>query len=89
MSFLLDNCLFGRLTPEIINRCQPYSCIKDSDIDSFFHKNTKDNFVDYSSEMMAYSHCFYTNEKIPRMVCAFSLSNSALRTDILPMSSQS
>ena len=83
MGYLLDNCLFERLTPELIDRCQPYTCTKDLDIDSFFHKDTKDNFVDYSTEMMGYSHCFYTNEKIPRMVCAFSLSNSTLRTATL------
>ncbi|MCQ2143707.1 MAG: N-acetyltransferase [Bacteroidales bacterium] len=33
--------------------------------------------------MMGYTHCFYTEEESPRMVCAFSLSNSALRTDTL------
>lgn len=80
----MDNCHFDRLTSEIIDQCQPYHCSKDSDIDSFFHKGTKDNFSDYRSEMMGYTHCFYTEEKSPRMVCAFSLSNSALRTDTLP-----
>lgn len=36
MGFLLDNCHFDRLTSEIINQCQPYTCSKDSGIDSFF-----------------------------------------------------
>lgn len=84
MGYLLDNCLFERLTPELIDRCQSYTCSKDPDIDSFFHKDTKNNFEDYALEKMGYSHCFCTNENTPRMVCAFSLSNSALRTDILP-----
>ena len=86
MSYLLDNCLFERLTPEIIDRCQPYKCSKDPDIDSFFHKDSKDNFEDYTLEMMGYSHCFYTNENIPKMVCAFSLANTTLRTDTLSKS---
>ena len=38
--------------------------------------------------MMGTPHCFFTDEKDnttqPEMVCAFSLSNSSLRTDILP-----
>ena len=38
--------------------------------------------------MMGTTHCFFTDEKDnttqPKMVCAFSLSNSSLRTDILP-----
>lgn len=36
MGYLLDNCLFDRLSSDIINQCQPYSCEKDADIDSFF-----------------------------------------------------
>lgn len=95
MGYLNQNCLFGRLTPEIIDQCQPYACSKDADIDSFFHNGTKDNYEDYRNEMMAYSHCFYTDveqynkehpkEHVrPEMVCAFSLSNTALRTAPLP-----
>ena len=36
--------------------------------------------------MMGYSHCFYTSENSPRMVCAFSLANTTLRTDTLSKS---
>ena len=88
MGYLLDNCRFGRLTSEIINQCQPYTCSKNADIDSFFHDHTPDNYRDYRLEMMGTTHCFFTDEKDnttqPKMVCAFSLSNSSLRTDILP-----
>ena len=88
MGYLLDNCRFGRLTSEIINQCQPYTCSKNADIDSFFHDHTYDNYRDYRLEMMGTTHCFFTDEKDnttqPKMVCAFSLSNSSLRTDILP-----
>ena len=35
-----DYCCFGRLTSEIINQCQPYTCSKNADIDSFFHDHT-------------------------------------------------
>ena len=88
MGYLLDNCRFGRLTSEIINQCQPYTCSKNADIDSFFHDHTRDNYRDYRLEMMGTTHCFFTDEKDnttqPKMVCAFSLSNSSLRTDILP-----
>ena len=97
MGYLLDNCQFDRLSSEIITQCQPYKCTKDSGIDSFFHDGTKDNYSDYESEMMSFSHCFYTdveaynkehpeNQKAPEMVCAFSLSNTALRTAPLPNS---
>ena len=95
MGYLLENCLFARLSSDIISKCQPYSCGMDAEIDSFFHEHTKDNYADYQDEMMGYSHCFYTdvsafNEahpespRQPEIVCAFSLSNSALRTAPLP-----
>lgn len=94
MGYLLENCLFDRLSSEIIDQCQPYTCSKDADINSFFHQDKEDNYSDYLSEMMAYTHCFYTDEKDKvdengkrvksKMVCAFSLSTSALRADALP-----
>ena len=83
MGLLLDNCHFDRLTSEIINQCQPYKCSKDSGIDSFFHMDNDDNFQDYHEEMMSNSHCFYTDNENPQMVCAFSLASSALRIDTL------
>lgn len=83
MGFLLDKCHFDRLTSEIINQCQPYKCSKDSGIDSFFHIDNDDNFQDYHEEMMSNSHCFYTDNENPQMVCAFSLASSALRIDTL------
>lgn len=84
MSFLLDFCLFDRLSSDIIKQCKPFVCKKDHEIDSFFHDDNSDNYSDYNSEMMGFSHCFYTNSDSPEMVCAFSLSNTALRTAPLP-----
>lgn len=84
MGYLLDHCHLDKLSSEIINQCQPYKCSKNADIDSFFHDGHKDNYADYLLEMMGYSHCFYTDEDSPRMVCAFSLSSSALRIEAAP-----
>ena len=84
MGYLLEHCQYGRLSPEIIDQCQPYKCSNNPDIDSFFHEGKEDNYTDYLNEMMGYSHCFYTDEEHPQMVCAFSLSNTALRIDVLP-----
>lgn len=83
MGFLLDKCLYDRLSTDIIDMCEPYVCSKDERIDSFFHNQHKDNYADYNNEMMGFSHCFYTDTDAPKLVCAFSLSNSALRTSPL------
>ena len=77
MGYLLDNCLFDRLSSDIINQCQPYSCEKDADIDSFFHDNTKDNYSDYQNEMMGYSHCFYTDNTSVKIYRTKKLNNGS------------
>lgn len=82
----LENCHYGKLSSEIICKCQPFSSENDEGISSFFHDGNPDNYADYQHELMAISHCFYTKEERPRMVCAFSLSNTALRVDVLPRS---
>lgn len=86
MGYLLDNCKLEKLSNEIINQCQPYSCKKDIGIDYFFHTNRPDNYEDYEAEMMGYTYCFFSTgqDGSGQMVCAFSLSNASLRTDILP-----
>lgn len=86
MGFLLENCLFDRLSSDFIKQCQPYACKKEPNINSFFHDGFADNYADYESEMMSFSHCFYTDSDCPQMVCAFTLSNTALRTAPLPKS---
>ena len=84
MGFLLEHCLFDRLSSEIIKQCKSYVCKKDDNINAFFHDDTKDNYADYENELMGFSHCFFTDSDSPEMVCAFSLSNTALRTAPLP-----
>ena len=83
MGYLLDHCRFEKLSESLIKRCQSFSCMNDPGIDSFFHANSVDNFSDYERERMAVSHCFYTDDAHPEMVCAFSLSCTALRVDRL------
>lgn len=81
MGYLLNNCRFLRLTSDIVCQCSSFSCKNDADIDSFFHSGNPDNYTDYEQERMAISHCFITKEEKCRMVCAFSLSATALRVD--------
>ena len=76
--------MFDRLSSEIIKQCKSYVCKKDDNINAFFHDDTIDNYADYENELMGFSHCFYTDSDSPEMVCAFSLSNTALRTAPLP-----
>ena len=52
MGFLLEHCLFDRLSSEIIKQCKSYVCKKDDNINAFFHDDTKDNYADYENELM-------------------------------------
>lgn len=81
MGYLLNNCRFLRLTNDVVRQCESFSCKNDSGIDSFFHSGNPDNYFDYEQERMAISHCFITKDNTSRMVCAFSLSATALRVD--------
>ena len=80
----LEKCHFDRLSSNIVSKCKSFECKNDADISMFFHDDFPDNYSDYQKEMMATTHCFYTEEEFPSMVCAFSLSSTALRVDYLP-----
>lgn len=72
------------MTGTVISMCQPYSCSKNEELDVFFHDDHADNFSDYVKTLMGCSHCFYTDSDSPEMVCAFTLSHSALHVNSLP-----
>lgn len=80
MSFLLDNCTFCELTPDIINSCGEFTCKKDSDINEFFHSE----YQDYSHQLLGKSYCFVDNRNTEEIVCAFTVSNSSIKVDGLP-----
>ena len=75
ISYLQDNFIFRVMTEEVVKKCKDYTCKKDADIEEFF----KSEFKDYNRQLLGKSYCFLTREEVPRLACAFTLSNSSVR----------
>lgn len=67
------------MTEDVVEKCKNYTCKKDTDIEEFF----KSEYKDYNRQLLGKSYCFLTREEVPRLACAFSLSNSSVRVDRL------
>lgn len=74
MDFLTENCTFRRLTPELANYCENFSC-GNNDLDDFFTNEAED----YSSQLFGKSYCFTLDENDKKIVCAFTVSNDSIK----------
>ena len=83
MAFLLDKCIFVPLNEEILAKSHSFMC-GNEDLDEFFQYDA----LLYRQQLLAKSYCFLLDDQaeISTIVCAFTLSNDSLRTDLLPNS---
>jgi GNAT superfamily N-acetyltransferase len=79
MIFLQDNCIVDILDKDTWSRCQPFRC-GDDDLDDFFLNNA-DN---YHRQLLGKTYCYFLKEDPSKVVCAFTLSNSAVDARRLP-----
>lgn len=84
MGFLDDHCSFSPLNEELTQRCPPFSCKNDKDIEAFFANDYKL----FAEQLFGKSYGFFTNGKTPHLVSAFTVSNSMLPIDRFPKSIQ-
>ena len=83
MAFLLDKCIFVPLNEEILAKSHSFTC-GNEDLDKFFLRDA----LLYKQQLLAKSYCFLLDDQaeVSTIVCAFTLSNDSLRTDLLPNS---
>lgn len=81
MSFLLEKCTFSVLNEDVLNSCKPFSC-ENSDLDDFFLNDS----LKYSKQLLGKTYCFRLDEDFSEVVCAFTISNDSIKTNILPNS---
>ena len=83
MAFLLDKCIFVPLSEEILAKSHSFTC-GNEDLDKFFLRDA----LLYKQQLLAKSYCFLLDDQaeVSTIVCAFTLSNDSLRTDLLPNS---
>lgn len=75
VSYLKEHFVFRVMTEDVIEKCEDYTCEKDTEIEEFF----KSEYKDYNHQLLGKSYCFLTRDENPRLACAFSLANSSVR----------
>lgn len=73
MGYLEDNCVFYKMTPDLVSKCGEVSCSLDPAIDEFFQKE----YYLYEKTHMCVSYCF-VHKKDKKIVAAFALSMSSI-----------
>lgn len=73
MNYLEENCVFYKMTPELVAKCGEFLCSKSKDIDDFFHNE----YHLYEEGNMCVSYCF-VHKKDKKLVAAFALSMTSI-----------
>lgn len=81
MDFLSDNCTFTVLTQEIIETSTDFDC-GHSDLNDFF----RNDCIAYSNQLLGKTYCFLLDEDPTQIICAFTVANDSIKTNILPNS---
>ena len=71
---LLSQCTFERVSPAMLQRCEPFSCGHD-DLDEFFRHDYKF----YSGKLLGKTYAFRLIDNPAEIICIFTLSNDAIR----------
>lgn len=80
MDYIEKHCDFLELREELLRQCPPFSCAKDKDIEDFFCGEYKD----FAAQLFGKSYGFFSDDETPRLVAAFTVSNSMLPVDTFP-----
>lgn len=81
MDFLSDKCTFTVLTQEIIDNSVDFDC-EHPDLNDFF----RNDCIDYSNQLLGKTYCFLLDEDPRQIICAFTVANDSIKTNILPNS---
>jgi len=79
MNFIEEFCEIHTLSEEILPGFETFTC-GDEDLDGFFREDA----IKYAEHLLGKTYCIVLTKNPKDIVCAFTLSNESLRTDILP-----
>lgn len=71
---LLSECTFERVTPTLLEQCEPFACSHD-DLDEFFRSDYKL----YADKLLGKTYAFRLINNPSKIVSIFTLSNDAIR----------
>ena len=75
MNHYLEHCFPCVLTKEVLDKCNPFTCENDTDMDEFFRKDA----LDYTKFRMGKSYCFRLIDNPKEIVACFTVSNDSIR----------
>jgi GNAT superfamily N-acetyltransferase len=78
MGFLDEYCTFKPLTQELLSSCKTFDC-NYPDLNDFFINES----IFYSSQLLGKSYCFTLTDCPDSIVCAFTLSNDSIKTNLI------
>jgi GNAT superfamily N-acetyltransferase len=81
LDFLKNNCTLYPFSETLIRNCSEFDCAHD-DLNEFF----KDDCVNYSNELLGKTYCFLLDNDLTKVVCAFTVSNDSIKTNLLAKS---
>ena len=71
---LLSECTFERVTPTLLEQCEPFACGHD-DLDEFFRSDYKL----YADKLLGKTYAFRLIDNPSKIASIFTLSNDAIR----------
>lgn len=75
-TFILDeDCQLARVTQEVIDYCQLFTC-GDEDLDDFFANNA----IAYEKELMGKTYCWVLRDDVTKIVGMITLANAGIQT---------
>ncbi len=75
-TFLLDEqCVLVRVTQDVLDHCEPFSC-GEEDLDDFFAHNA----IAYEKELMGKTYCWILKEDVSKIVGMITLANAGIQT---------
>ncbi len=79
MGFLEDSCTFAVFNEDLSNSSKPFDC-GHPDLNDFFTNDC----INYSKELFGKTYCFTLDSDPSTIVCAFTISNDSIRTNLIP-----
>lgn len=75
-TFLLDEqCVLVRVTQDVLDHCEPFSC-GEEDLDDFFAHNA----IAYEKELMGKTYCWILKEDVSKIIGMITLANAGIQT---------
>jgi GNAT superfamily N-acetyltransferase len=79
LGFLDEHCTFQPLTQVLLSSCIAFDC-GHHDLNDFFASDC----INYSNELLGKTYCFTLDENPMVIVCAFTIANDSIKTNLLP-----